>query len=963
MKKAALLLFGMYCSTSVFPQPTLKNYLLSGISVPSGNGGSSEIHNGQGIHFGNHLDMVFGNAAFRFGLGAYLGQITSLGTDDEYKRKGQAIAEKFRLPQSQLTYNESAFSSTQMLLGPVLSWTNKDLSVNFWAKGGYGINQPGRYAVVYREGVISNNVYVSQAGDNKNALAWNTGAGIRYDISRQLGLMLSGNYFSTKSDQSTYNYEREKGTAPTFVTSANQFIQASIGLQFDLGGGEKEQVKRKRTSKTYSDKADADKTSRNDREKKSDGDSLIFVPEKIELRGSNGSAGTPLKAINNYVTAFAYRGADGAEIGQCSAFPGDPIPGLDIKLKSVSNGQAYPARTNADGSFGVNNIPAGDYVAQLAEEAVPVTVRGNLGENGYKVFESDEGGCGLVSNNIVNVNGKTYVEVVTAREAGSGLATGRRAGKAKYENLVIDAGSNINSPRDAGSGLATGRRTHKPYRVVSTDFDTDFSKIYAHEGRLYAEVIAAHTVKSPRDAASGLATGKRMVVTGDVDGDGFEDSQSEFQSGPSSARDAGSGLPTGKRQYQPLLIVRSAVSDDCDDEDAAFIFKDANGNTTGKVSKEILKSFFETGGKSRQSELTVITAREAGSGMATGRRSSKILIRDGFNSGELELRDAGSGMATGKRQHKPVFFIVNQTEEGGFVYEVVSPRDASSGLPTGRRMHIVSGNLSVEDDNSASNRDAGGPSTSLGMTHNGRRQYQPLIIRVGGEDYRVIHRDLAARNEMRAQNNNTVRSNRHDNAIIVFPGDEDGDGETDEVSVMTISDKGIQESGKGINQAGRKGIQESGKGITQSGKGINQAGKGIQENGIRRSGENPLFEQSGNSGTNPMFEGMVVNGSNGNTHTLFLAKALSLETTSPSAGNEYKTIPVKWASPDLIDKGNKTVNTSRGNIKHASRMSCLDGTCVVDAIVEVDGVEYEAVITGKLKAGHDVALNAIRNMK
>ena len=51
----------------------------------------------------------------------------------------------------------------------------------------------------------------------------------------------------------------------------------------------------------------------------------------------------------------------------------------------------------------------------------------------------------------------------------------------------------VKSPRDAASGLATGKRMHKPYTFSVSASDNSVSE-----------------VKSPRDAASGLATGKRM---------------------------------------------------------------------------------------------------------------------------------------------------------------------------------------------------------------------------------------------------------------------------------------------------------------------------------------------------------------------------------------------------------------------------------------------------------------------
>ena len=67
------------------------------------------------------------------------------------------------------------------------------------------------------------------------------------------------------------------------------------------------------------------------------------------------------------------------------------------------------------------------------------------------------------------------------------------------------------SPRDAASGQATGKRQHKP--VVVTDADGDS----ASDAR----------VKSPRDAASGQASGKRTAAAAspgeDEDCDGEAD--------------------------------------------------------------------------------------------------------------------------------------------------------------------------------------------------------------------------------------------------------------------------------------------------------------------------------------------------------------------------------------------------------------------------------------------------------
>jgi hypothetical protein len=109
------------------------------------------------------------------------------------------------------------------------------------------------------------------------------------------------------------------------------------------------------------------------------------------------------------------------------------------------------------------------------------------------------------------------------------------------------------SPRDAASGLPTGKRQHgwSPTTGQATE----------------------HEVVSPRDAASGLPTGKRqhgaMPIKAGVSGTTGD---------VVSPRDAASGLPTGKRQHLPI---RGAEATD-DATDVVSPRDSASGLPTGK---------------------------------------------------------------------------------------------------------------------------------------------------------------------------------------------------------------------------------------------------------------------------------------------------------------------------------------------------------------------------------------------
>jgi len=97
------------------------------------------------------------------------------------------------------------------------------------------------------------------------------------------------------------------------------------------------------------------------------------------------------------------------------------------------------------------------------------------------------------------------------------------------------------APRDAASGLPTGKRQHKPVATV-TDVDGDQA--------------ADAAVRSPRDAASGQASGKRTHAPAassnpDEDCDGEADDERVSSSSSSTAAKDGSA-PACAQKTNPL---------------------------------------------------------------------------------------------------------------------------------------------------------------------------------------------------------------------------------------------------------------------------------------------------------------------------------------------------------------------------------------------------------------------------
>jgi hypothetical protein len=90
----------------------------------------------------------------------------------------------------------------------------------------------------------------------------------------------------------------------------------------------------------------------------------------------------------------------------------------------------------------------------------------------------------------------------------------------------------------------------------------------------------------------------------------------------------------------------------------------------------------------------VVTSREAGSGMATGKRTQSA----DQNNGQPAAREAMSGMATGKVEKVASDSSSQPTVQPADQHEVKSPRDAASGLATGKRQHKPMTMTTTTDD-------------------------------------------------------------------------------------------------------------------------------------------------------------------------------------------------------------------------------------------------------------------------
>jgi hypothetical protein len=138
-----------------------------------------------------------------------------------------------------------------------------------------------------------------------------------------------------------------------------------------------------------------------------------------------------------------------------AAFAGDPIPGIDVHLRS-SNGKTFHVKTDAQGAFTFSEVPAGTYEVFVSNKACRMAINTKgIGTKPKRAQSSQREAKPTTASSSANdwtvdtqpptiaidVDQDGMPDVVTAREAGTGKATGRR------------------SPREAASGMATGRRS------------------------------------------------------------------------------------------------------------------------------------------------------------------------------------------------------------------------------------------------------------------------------------------------------------------------------------------------------------------------------------------------------------------------------------------------------------------------------------------------------------------------
>ena len=120
-------------------------------------------------------------------------------------------------------------------------------------------------------------------------------------------------------------------------------------------------------------------------------------------------------------------------------FAGDPIPGLDVNCISKTDGSVVKGKTNGRGEFIATGLKEGDYKVTLEMNGVSCVIGDQVNE---KITCPSTKSTASIKPISIDLSTKTMY-----------------LSKKGYDYYA-------NKTREAGSGMATGRRQHKPVTIT-----------------------------------------------------------------------------------------------------------------------------------------------------------------------------------------------------------------------------------------------------------------------------------------------------------------------------------------------------------------------------------------------------------------------------------------------------------------------------------------------------------------
>ncbi len=304
----------------------------------------------------------------------------------------------------------------------------------------------------------------------------------------------------------------------------------------------------------------------------------------------------------------------------------------------------------------------------------------------YKLVLTNSAGSSVT---VGDLDGDGVLDVVIAAPAPPPMGAlrespTRASGKASMSDLSVMKGAapssashEIKSPRDAASGLPTGKRMHKPM-VCLLDWG---GKV---QGGLTSEAEATRAAQQQSPSAAGRCA---VQIDADVSPGTIEIQSFSWGMSQSGSMATGGGLAQGKKFTRAALQSSTGTT-------VASMEVDAIGQIqftqvppgeyrlvlTNEDGKSVTLSDLDGDG---QPDLVV-----AGGGLSAGKVSVQdlsIMKGKAASDGTSDVkspRDVATGQSSGKRQHKPYACVVDWSGsvQGGFSSEAEA-RSVGKALP------------------------------------------------------------------------------------------------------------------------------------------------------------------------------------------------------------------------------------------------------------------------------------------
>jgi len=135
----------------------------------------------------------------------------------------------------------------------------------------------------------------------------------------------------------------------------------------------------------------------------------------------------------------------------------------------------------------------------------------------------------------------------------SAVAVAQSGGSQQKSASPSASSQEVTSPRDVATGQASGKRMHKPITVSSQD------ETAVRESPSKASLGQTAVRESPSKASLGKTSVR--VAAGDVNGDGSPDVAASSSSEVKSPRDLATGQASGKQAQQPVTGNQQPIKD------------------------------------------------------------------------------------------------------------------------------------------------------------------------------------------------------------------------------------------------------------------------------------------------------------------------------------------------------------------------------------------------------------------